>query len=77
MDEIFLVKEQEIVDAIKLVFERMKIVVEPSAGTGVAVALSTEFWKRNNLGMKNPRIGIVICGGNIDFKNFFRIETFA
>ena len=77
VDEIFLVKEQEIVDAIKLVFERMKIVVEPSAGTGVAVALSTEFWKRNNLGMKNPRIGIVICGGNIDFKNFFRIETFA
>lgn len=76
VDEIFLVKEQDIVDAMKLVYERMKIVIEPSAGTGVAVAISNEFWKRNGIEKTNPKIGVVICGGNIDFKSFFTLSSF-
>ena len=60
----------------KLVYERMKIVIEPSAGTGVAVAISNEFWNGMVLLKTNPKIGVVICGGNIDFKSFFTLSSF-
>eukprot|EP00943_MAST-04B_sp_MAST-4B-sp1_P004275 g4275.t1 len=76
VDKVFLVSEQEIVDAMKLVYERMKIVIEPSAGTGIAVATSSAFWKNNGIVKENPKVGVVLCGGNIDFKTFFRIDTF-
>lgn len=46
----------------RLVFERMKLVIEPSAAVGVAVALSEEF-----KGIPDAkRVAIVLCGGNID-----------
>ena len=54
----------------------MKIVIEPSAGTGIAVATSGAFWKQNGIVKENPKVGVVLCGGNIDFKTFFRIDTF-
>ena len=44
----------------------MKLAIEMSAGTGVAVALSEEFQK---LGHK--RVGIVLCGGNIALDDLF------
>ncbi len=75
VDEVFLVSEQDIVNGMKLAYERMKIVIEPSAGTGIAVALSKHFWKRTGL-PKGARVGIIICGGNIDFKDFFQIANF-
>ncbi|KAJ3107460.1 hypothetical protein HDU97_004056 [Phlyctochytrium planicorne] len=65
VDDVFTVTEQMISDAMKLVWERMKVVIEPSAAVGVAVALySPEFRKLG--GFKN--VGIVLCGGNIDLE---------
>ncbi len=58
--KIFTVTEDEIRAALKLVWERMKLCIEPSAAVGVAVALSEAF--RNEPGC--DRIGIVLCGGN-------------
>ena len=54
------VSEAAIVDAMRLVWERMKLVVEPSAAVAVAVLLaqSDEFEGR--------RVGIVLSGGNVD-----------
>jgi threonine dehydratase len=41
---VILASEEEIVTTMKLVMERMKIVIEPSAAVGVAAVLSKQFW---------------------------------
>ncbi len=61
VDEIFTVSEQEIKDAMKIVFERMKVVIEPSTAVGVAAVLSENFQK-----VPEKRIVVVLCGGNVD-----------
>lgn len=47
----------------KLVMERMKLVIEPSAAVGVAVALYNEKFRALR-GVET--VGIVLCGGNVD-----------
>jgi len=63
VERIIRVEENEIVEAMKLIWERMKIVVEPSSAVAFA-ALLKEKDKFNN---KN--IGIIVSGGNVDLKN--------
>jgi len=65
-DDIFIVTENEILQATKLVWERLKVCIEPSAGVGVAVALSEEFSQKysSNQGIRN--VGVILCGGNVD-----------
>lgn len=65
VDEIVLATEKEIINAMRHIFERMKIVVEPSAAVPLAVLLS------NQLDVAEKNVGIIISGGNIDFKCFF------
>ena len=55
------VNESEIAAAMRLVFERMKLVIEPSAAVGVAVALRT-----GALRLDERKVGVVLCGGNVD-----------
>jgi len=62
VERVITVSEDEIRAAIRLVFERMKLVIEPSAAVGVAVILSEEF-----KGIDAKRVGVILCGGNIDF----------
>jgi threonine dehydratase len=63
VEDVFTVSEEEIVCAMKHVYERMKVVIEPSAAVGLAVALyNTKFKAVGNI--KN--LGIVLCGGNLD-----------
>lgn len=62
VERVITVEEDEIVQAMRLVWERAKLLVEPSAATAVAVALSTEF--RALEGLK--RVGVVLSGGNVD-----------
>lgn len=57
------VSEDEIINAMKLIWERMKIVVEPSS----AVAFAALLKEKNNF--KNKNIGIIISGGNVDLNN--------
>ena len=54
------VTETEIVDAMKLVWERMKIIIEPSSAVAVAAILKSKAQ------FKNKKIGIIISGGNVD-----------
>lgn len=63
VEKIILVSEEEIVTAMKLIWERMKIIVEPSS----AVALAAVIGEKEEL--QNKRIGIIISGGNVDLKN--------
>ena len=63
---IFTVTEQQIAMAMKIVIERLKVVIEPSAAVAVAVALFHEDFRKvaERYGIKN--VGIVLEGGNID-----------
>ena len=62
MERIILVEEEEIIEALRLMMERMKIVVEPSG----AVPLAALLKEKDNFAGK--KIGILISGGNIDLK---------
>ncbi|MBL4653032.1 MAG: pyridoxal-phosphate dependent enzyme [Flavobacteriales bacterium] len=61
VDRITLVEEQEIIDAMKLVWERMKIIIEPSSAVALAPILRGEF--------KGQKVGVIISGGNVDLSN--------
>ena len=65
VDDIVLVEEQEIISAMQTVFERMKIIIEPSSAVPVAVLL---FQK---LKVTNKKVGIILSGGNVEFNPFF------
>ena len=58
--DIFTASEQEIVDAMKLIWKRMKIIMEPSS----AVPLATILKNRDVFAGK--RVGMIITGGNVD-----------
>ncbi len=60
VDEIAPVSEAEIVEAMRMIWERMKIVIEPSA----AVAAAPALLKR--LDARGKKIGIILSGGNLD-----------
>jgi len=62
VERIITVSEDEIIAALRLVWERMKLVVEPSAAVAVAAVLRPEF---RALGRGAP-IGVVLSGGNVD-----------
>ena len=57
------VEEDEIIAAMRLIWERMKIIVEPSS----AVALAGLYKERERY--KGQKIGIIISGGNVDLGN--------
>jgi threonine dehydratase len=64
VDEIVTVSEDEIVEGMRAVFERMRLVVEPSAGVGVA-ALRTDAMRRAAAAddARGTTV-VVLCGGN-------------
>jgi threo-3-hydroxy-L-aspartate ammonia-lyase len=66
VDQIVTVAEGEIIDAMRFVWERIKIVVEPSAAVPVAALL---FGK---LDVRGRRVGVIVSGGNVDLDPFFR-----
>ncbi|MDH3377442.1 MAG: pyridoxal-phosphate dependent enzyme, partial [Gammaproteobacteria bacterium] len=61
--DVLLVTEQEIIDAMYLTWQRMKIVIEPSS----SVALAT-IMKNQEL-FAGKRVGVIVTGGNVDLKN--------
>ncbi|KAK7976743.1 cytochrome P450 [Apiospora arundinis] len=63
------VGEREICDALRLVLERFKMVVEPSAAVPLAVALYNEEFRRmveREAGPEGWDLGVVFSGGNIN-----------
>jgi threonine dehydratase len=62
--EIFTVTDEEIISAMRLIYERMKIVIEPSSAVPLAAII-----KNINL-FRNKRVGIIVSGGNVDLSNF-------
>lgn len=65
VDDIITVDDREIVEAMKLCYEILKVAIEPSGAIGLAAVLSNQF--RNNAAWKNcNKVGIIISGGNLD-----------
>jgi threonine dehydratase len=60
VSEIVPVTEDEIVATMRLIWERMKIIIEPSSAVPVAAAIKIKDK------LKGKRVGIIISGGNVD-----------
>ena len=60
VDDIITVSEDDIIAAMRLVWERMKIMIEPSSSITLAAVLNqkTQF--------KNSKVGLILSGGNVD-----------
>ena len=62
LEAIYTVTDDEVINAMRLVWERMKIIIEPSSATAVAVALKSEFKALEGL----EKVGIILTGGNVE-----------
>jgi threonine dehydratase len=62
--DILTVRDEEIISTLRLVYERMKIVIEPSSAVVLAALL------KNKKMFAGKRAGIILSGGNVDLKKF-------
>ena len=62
VERVITVADEQIIAAMRLVWERMKIIIEPSAAVAVAAVLSDEFRSQKGI----ARAGVVFSGGNVD-----------
>lgn len=62
VEQVITVSDEAIINTMRMVFERMKLVVEPSGAVSLAAALSETF--RALPEMKN--VGVILSGGNVD-----------
>jgi threonine dehydratase len=60
VDSIVTVSEEKIVEAMRLIWERMKIIIEPSSAVPLAAILESK------VDVHNKRVGIILSGGNQD-----------
>ena len=63
VSKIIRVEESEIIAAMRIIWERMKIIIEPSS----AVAVAALF--RNRSEFKKRKVGVILSGGNADLDN--------
>lgn len=60
VSDILTVNDQATIEAMKLVWERMKIIIEPSSAVALAIVL------KHKHRFEGQKIGIIISGGNVD-----------
>lgn len=60
VDQIATVSEESIVAAMRMIWERMKIIIEPSSAVPLAAILE------NKVDVKGQKVGIILSGGNVD-----------
>ena len=65
VDDLVLVEEEEIKEAMALVMERMKLIIEPSGAVSVAAMLKEEE--------KGKNLVAVVSGGNLDIMSISEI----
>jgi threo-3-hydroxy-L-aspartate ammonia-lyase len=62
LDDVVTVSDEEIVEAMAFLFDRMKLVVEPSGAVGIAALLNGR--------VRGTKVGVVISGGNVGAQRF-------
>jgi threonine dehydratase len=60
VDDIVTVTEDAIISAMRMIWETMKIIVEPSAAVPYAAVMD------NKIDIAGKRVGIILTGGNVD-----------
>ena len=60
VDDIVTVSEEKIVEAMRMIWERMKIIIEPSSAVPLASILE------GKVDIQNKKVGIILSGGNLD-----------
>lgn len=63
LSEVLTVSEEQMVAAMKLVWERMKIIIEPSCAVPLAAVLA------HPKSFQGKRVGVILTGGNVDLMN--------
>ncbi|UCE36039.1 MAG: threonine/serine dehydratase [Thermoplasmata archaeon] len=66
VDDIVLVSEEEIVGAMRFIWEELKFVLEPSGAVSLAGLL------KGAVDVKGKRVGVILSGGNVDLEGFFK-----
>ena len=61
----FVVEEREIITAMRFIYERMKLIIEPASAVAVAPLL------RQESALQGKRVGVIISGGNVDLSRCF------
>lgn len=71
LESVLLVSEEEIIAAMRLVWERMKIIIEPSSAVAIAPLLRPGAVADLRLPVRSdgapPKLGVIFSGGNVDF----------
>ncbi len=67
LDRIVTVSEEGILRAMRLVFERMKLVIEPSAAVALAAVQEGDF------GQQGKRVGVILSGGNLELSQWGKL----
>lgn len=67
VEEVITVTDEEIILAMRLIWERMKIIVEPSCAVPFAAVL-----KQKEI-FSGKRVGIILSGGNVDLQRAFKL----
>lgn len=71
-EEVITISDKEMVSAMKLVAERMKLVIEAAAGAAAAAALISPQLDQKFPGLS--KVGVILCGGNLDLNKIPWIE---
>ncbi len=67
VDDLVLVSEADILHAMRFIWERMKILIEPSSAVAIAPLLN------GSVGVHGKRVGVIVSGGNVDVTGFFEL----
>jgi threonine dehydratase len=62
VEQIVTVSEEGIIDSMKFIWERVKLVVEPSAAVAVGV-----LWEKK-IDLRGLKVGVIVSGGNVDLE---------
>ena len=62
VDDIIPVSEEDIINALRMIWERLKIIVEPSCSIALAMVINNKDL------FKDQNVGLIMSGGNIDLK---------
>lgn len=67
VEQVVTVTEEQIVQALRLFWERTKLIIEPSSAVAVAAVLSDAFKRLAGI----ERVGVIISGGNVDLSRMW------
>lgn len=70
VDDLVLIEDEAMRRAMRLLFEELKLAVEP-AGAAATAALCGPLRER----LRGQRVGVIVCGSNIDAQTFYRLIT--